>query len=377
MIRNWSVGFGVGQYLTRAGYTNGPVYNSHFNVGMAQLAGATGMTAIMPVNQANKAAAIAAGAYFYVDIFSSTIYEGKLTNVNFRYSNNWNGNFNWALDINTSEEYMYDGEFVELATGTKTAANSGATITIPVNVDIYPEWYNRIRIVVWGADTSARYIGVGAQCSLSGTFDDAQLISPYPVTVPTYRTVENRPGIDYDPNKTTSVFAEDQLQRSDNIRAVQNVVGIGANQLNYDVKRNINSTNILTLDDWFVSAAANTGSISDVETPTIYTTPDAYYLKGNFTGLFSSSGAWICYWYTDIIDILPVALPFRFVSDATGDWYDGTIQFEPRYRRFTLYLTTGIQGDIWYGEFDLMFPRQIELWQQSWTQFIKGSRPIS
>lgn len=376
MIRNWSVGFGAGQYLTRAGYTNGPVYNSHFNVGMAQLAGATGMTAIMPVNQANKAAAIAAGAYFYVDIWSATIYEGKLKNVNFRYSNNWNGNFNYAVDINNTEDYYDNGSFVELASGTKTAANSGALISIPVDADIYPEWYNRIRIVVWGADTSARYIGVSSQCSLSGTFDDAQLIAPYPVTVPTYRTVENRPGIDYDPLKTTSVFAEDQLQRSDNIRAVQNVVGVGANQINYDVKRNINSTNMLTLEDWYQSAAANTGTISSVDTPTIYSTPDAYHLKGQFMGLFSSSSAWQAYIYTDIIDAVPMSLPWRFVSDATGDWYDGSISYEPRYRRFVLWLTTGIQGDIWYGDVDIIFPRQIELWQQSWTQFIKGYRPI-
>lgn len=377
MIRNWSVGFGAGQYLTRAGYTNGPIYNSHFDVGMSSLANASGMTAIMPVNQANKAAAIAAGAYFYVDIFSSTIYEGKLTNVNFRYSNNWNGNFNWAVDINTSEESNYDDYFVELATGTKTAANSGATITIPVDVDIYPEWYNRIRIVVWGADTSARYIGVGAQCSLSGTFDDAQLIAPYPVVVPTYRTVQNRPGVDYDPLKTTSVFAEDQLQRSDNIRAMQNITGLTPNMINSTVKNSVNSNHLLTMQDWFISLTANTGTVSSASEWTIFATPDAYHLKGNFQGLFSSSGAWIAYWNTNIIDALPVSLPIRFVSDATGDWYDGSIQFEPRYRRFTMYLTTGIQGDIWYGDIDVVFPRQIELWQQSWNQFIKGSRPIS
>lgn len=370
--RNFQCGYSTGNYLTRAAFVNSPIRNSHIFSAKATKSTSTTLTSLTAYNAANKAAAIAAGSYFYLDVFSPSIYEAALTSVRFAFSKSATNAFNWAIDLNNTEDYMYDDYFTQLATGTVSSGTTSGTITQAVSGDLFTEWRNRIRVVVWGADTSARVISMTSSSYVAGTFDDSQLISAFPYTQDTFRTVQNRPGVEYDPGKTTSVFAEDQIQRGNAVRAIEYAMGTNPGVLDYSAVNARNSEHFKLLEDWFVNWTANTGTVSSTGEPLIYTTPDAYHIKGSFSGLFSSGSAFIAYMNTIIQDFVPGSYPLIYTDDATGTRTIGTLTANAQNNRLEFWLRTGINGDIWYGEVDVTIPRQIELWQQPSNQFFQN-----
>lgn len=276
----------VGERLTRAGNQNGPLFHTHF-IRRKQAGGTdASRSSLRAYNQANKAAAITAGSFFTTWLYGIDSYPLALIFMRFAWNQSVNTAFNWAIEL---DRYGTE-EWVQIATGTKAAGTTSGNLDFTGD-----EWIATgdggvsIRLIVWGAGAATTELRIGNGTNMQYTAD-IESNSAYPFGVDSFREVENRPGVVYDPLKKTSVFAEDQTLRGAAIAAVQTVLGFTPNLWFWSLKSAMGGDNFETLDGALGSARTNIGYNMGVPDVKVRRHRDFYVLTGLWSSYYYGAG---------------------------------------------------------------------------------------
>lgn len=367
----------AGQYLTRASYNSGALLQSNIHKGKGLRGGFTNQTSMNALNQASKAAALAAGNYFYFDLFGHWDFEYILTSLRIGLSRTSAISFNYEILLNTTEDYAYPDYATTIGSGTISGAGTSNNITLSLNETLANEWRNRVTVVIWNVASSASNVGINNSTYALGTANQNYYSGNYPLALDTYRAIENRPGVVYDPLKKTSVFAEDQFAVRDSAQAVERELGIYPSQLNTNVKDAVNAQGIEEITDWYTGISTNTGAVSSSSQPQCFATPTQYFFKGVLQFEKTSSTATMVYLNTKLDDFVPLELPMRVLNDDNGTMIDALIFADPGNQRLQL---TRIGGS-WtvpmqpFSGVEFAIPRQVELWQVPSNQQLQPVLP--
>lgn len=350
--------FTSGQYLTRAGNQLGPLFSGHFYCQKNPATASSTLSNITAFNQANQADASAAGSVFFLPIPPSPILDGVITQLQFYFAKSWTGAVNYAVEVSVDDS----GTYVSLGSGTISSGTTSGNVSVSGSVPIATGgFYTVIRLIIWGADTSARTFTLSASTNVSYSYSTLEN-SEYPYALDTYRNVENRPGVVYNPAQATSVFADDMLQRSDAIRGIEGVVGLNPqyHQLTVrDYLRTLMNTNGAT---YGMGISANAGSALSVTNFHRSSRGDGYFISGLFRFTANNTG----FLYIDIsqwnLDLRATTFNFRFRNTVSGTWYDGVGEVNAQTRTLRLTYVTGLTNPIFETNLNVFLPRQMEGW---------------
>lgn len=357
----------TGASLTRAGNQAGPVFQGHFCRWKQNGGNNTKYSSYNNANQTTRAAAIAAGSYFYTKLTS-----GKANSIWLREVragiNKPAGETNVKIDILAGyEPDLEDATLLESYTW--TGSGTSATLTLAANYEMVLDVGQNVFVVMYNAASAASEFAINYSSFIRYEYETDDYEYQYPFTTDTYREVQNRPGIVYDPAKKTSVFAEDMITRSNGIRGIQTGLGVMPTGQNYNMRYAMNARNLQNSLYYMTDATANTGTVTLNAEPPLYTTPDVYYFIGSISGSFSSAAATTCYINTYRRDMTTDRVPIRLVDNNTGSHFDGYFEGDPKNGRFILHLKNNLNNAGFSGNISIMIRRQIEVWQQYGAQF--------
>lgn len=350
-----------GTQLTAAAWQQGPVYQSHAVRKKQTRGNNLGFTCWSGANQTTLAAAIAAGSYAKIKLTGGKLDLAYLTEIRlgfFKPATELNARITLLTSFEDEPEYAD-----QLQQWNWTTNSTSATGTWTGEHEFYPSDYQHIYAVIWNMSSAASTVGINSSTYVRYEYDSEEFASNFPQSTDSFRDVENRPGVIYDPAKKTSVFAEDMITRGDAIQGIEQAIGVMPSQTSTTVAGNINKANMVRYFYWLNSTGANTGTFTLTGEPMLYRTVDGYRLVGTIGGRFSTTSGTTAYLYTDIRDFVPTESPFWVVNDNTGAKVPVSIVADQQNGRFILNLTTNMHSAGFIGSIDVLIPRQVELWQ--------------
>lgn len=272
--------FGVSLGRTTADQTNGPVFHSHIHQKTPATNSTNNGSRLTGLNEASEAAAITAGRYFFIDITCKEQFEYALTQIAMQYSKTNAQGGNYAIKLATGANYKDIAYSSTIASGTIPSSGTTQTVTSNVTAALESGPRNRIFIVIWGFASSAYFVVPWTSTVINGTWLDNRAYAGYPATLDTFRDIANRPGVVYTPANETSVYAEDQLFRSEAIKKIEAAIGLNPTRLQSNVSDSVLAQGFAPVTGYFKAWHASGGAMLDWSEPEIFATASMYLIRG-------------------------------------------------------------------------------------------------